>query len=57
MVVVGTIKTLTLDEIKKYDAGSWFSEDFKGEKVPRLEPYLNEFKVKIKLARYLQLPS
>lgn len=33
----GLVKELTLSEIKKYDAGSWFSEEFKGEKIPTLD--------------------
>jgi len=34
------IRELTLSEIKKLDAGSWFSPEFKGEKVPTLEETL-----------------
>jgi len=30
------VKDLTLIEIKKLDAGSWFSEQFSGEKIPTL---------------------
>jgi glycerophosphoryl diester phosphodiesterase len=33
----GRIKNLTLTELKKLDAGSFFSEKFKGEKIPTLE--------------------
>lgn len=33
----GYIKNLTLAEIKELDAGSWFDERFKGEKIPTLE--------------------
>lgn len=33
----GEVKDLTYEEIKTFDAGSWFSKDFKGEKVPTLE--------------------
>ncbi len=36
----GDIKDLTLAEIKKFDAGSWFNENFKGEKVPTLSETL-----------------
>ncbi len=32
----GKIKNLTWNEISKLDAGSWFSEKYIGEKVPRL---------------------
>jgi glycerophosphoryl diester phosphodiesterase len=33
----GRIKDLTLAELKKLDAGSFFSEKFKGERIPTLE--------------------
>ena len=33
----GAIKDYTYDELLKLDAGSWFSEKFKGEKIPLLE--------------------
>ncbi|MFF2806896.1 glycerophosphodiester phosphodiesterase [Streptomyces sp. NPDC058000] len=33
---------LTLREIEKLDAGSWFGAKFKGERVPTLEDYLDE---------------
>lgn len=31
------VKNMTLDEIKQVDAGSWFSTEFAGEKIPTLE--------------------
>ncbi|KNF09491.1 glycerophosphoryl diester phosphodiesterase [Gottschalkia purinilytica] len=34
---VGYIKDLTLKEIKALDAGSWYNEKYKGEKIPTLE--------------------
>lgn len=30
------VKDLTLEELKTYDAGSWFSEEFAGEQIPTL---------------------
>jgi glycerophosphoryl diester phosphodiesterase len=33
----GRVKDMTLEQIKKLDAGSSFSEQFKGEKIPMLE--------------------
>ncbi len=33
----GDIENLTLDDIKKLDAGSWFSKEFAGEQIPTLE--------------------
>lgn len=36
----GFIKDLTLEEIKKLDAGRWFSEEFRGERIPLLDEVL-----------------
>lgn len=33
----GKVNELTLEEIKRYDAGSWFSSEYKNEKIPSLE--------------------
>lgn len=45
----GNIKDLTLEEIKKYDAGSWFGENFKNEKVPTLAETFKTINGKAKL--------
>ncbi|SHK16758.1 glycerophosphoryl diester phosphodiesterase [Geosporobacter subterraneus DSM 17957] len=37
----GAIQALTLKELQKLDAGSWFSKEFKGEKIPVLEDLLD----------------
>lgn len=42
----GAVKDLTLDEIRQLDAGSKFSEEFAGEKVPTFKEFLLEFKKK-----------
>lgn len=44
-----TPRQMTLDEIRKLDNGSFFSKDFKREKVPTLDEVLKEAKGKIKL--------
>lgn len=36
----GFIKDLSLSELKKLDAGSWFGEEFKGQKIPELSEVL-----------------
>lgn len=36
------INTLTLDEVKLYDAGAWFDAKFTGEKLPTLEEVLDK---------------
>lgn len=37
----GRVKDLTLKEIKRYDAGSWFSSEFGGERIPTLDEALD----------------
>ncbi|MEG1836121.1 MAG: glycerophosphodiester phosphodiesterase family protein, partial [Oscillospiraceae bacterium] len=37
----GNLKEFTLEELKKLDIGSWFSDEFKGEKIPTLEETLD----------------
>ncbi len=44
-----TPRQMTLKEIKKLDNGSFFSKDYKGEKIPTLDEALKEAKGKIKL--------
>ncbi|MBC7320341.1 glycerophosphodiester phosphodiesterase [bacterium] len=39
----GRVNDLTLEEIKKLDAGSWFSPEFAGTQVPTLEEFLKAF--------------
>lgn len=39
----GFIKDLTLSEVQKLDAGSWFSEEFAGEKIPALDEVFDIF--------------
>lgn len=36
----GRIMDMKLDELKEFDFGSWFSEEFKNEKIPTLEEVL-----------------
>lgn len=48
----GSIYDLTAADIKKLDAGSWFSEDFAGEPVPTLHElidFLNEHPMNLNL--------
>ena len=37
----GSVSALSLEQIKRLDAGSWFSADFAGEKIPTLEEALH----------------
>lgn len=36
----GLIADMTLEELRKYDFGSYFSEEFKGERIPTLDEFL-----------------
>lgn len=39
----GYVKDMTLDELKEFDAGSWFSEEWSGERIPTLEEVFEIF--------------
>lgn len=41
---VGYVKDMTLLELREYDYGSWFSEEFVGAKIPTLAEVLNVFR-------------
>ncbi|WP_027417080.1 glycerophosphodiester phosphodiesterase [Aneurinibacillus terranovensis] len=45
----GRVGALTLEELKKLDAGSWFNSAYAGEMVPTLEEVLRETMGKVKL--------
>ncbi len=45
----GLVRARDSGYIDNLDAGSWFDETFAGERVPRLIPYLESFKGKIKV--------
>jgi glycerophosphoryl diester phosphodiesterase len=36
----GPVSDMTLEEIRQLDAGGWFNEEFRGEKIPTLEEVL-----------------
>lgn len=36
----GLIKDCTLDELRRFDAGSWYGHSFTGERIPTLEEFL-----------------
>lgn len=43
----GRVHDLTFDQLKDLDAGSWFSKNFKGEKIPSLEQVFNRYEGRI----------
>ncbi len=40
---IGFVKDLTAAQLKAFDFGSWFSQDFKGQTIPTLREVLNVF--------------
>jgi glycerophosphoryl diester phosphodiesterase len=50
----GAVHDLTLPDVRKLDAGSWFGSEFAGERVPTLEEIL-EFSKKHDVVFYLEL--
>ncbi|WP_223829673.1 glycerophosphodiester phosphodiesterase [Paenibacillus arenilitoris] len=45
----GPIKAYTVEELREFDAGGWFSPGFAGERIPTLEEVLELAKGRIKL--------
>ena len=45
----GRLRDLTSDEIDRLDAGAWFHPRFSGERIPRLEPFLERVRGKAKV--------
>jgi len=50
----GAVHDLTLEAIRKLDAGSWFGSEYAGERIPTLEEIL-EFSKKNDVVFYLEL--
>jgi glycerophosphoryl diester phosphodiesterase len=50
----GVVHDLSLDELRKLDAGSWFGSEFTGERIPILEEIL-QFAKKHDVVFYLEL--
>lgn len=46
---------VTYEEVRKYDAGSWFSQDFAGEPIPKLEDFLKRSKGNVHVMIELKL--
>lgn len=53
----GKVDSFNYDEIKKLDAGSWFGEAFKNEKIPTLNEVLNLVNGKAKTLIEIKWPS
>ncbi|MBM7551495.1 glycerophosphodiester phosphodiesterase [Thalassobacillus pellis] len=53
----GNVRDLTYEELKKLDAGSWFNEEFAGEKIPTLGEVLDAYRGKIGILIEVKSPS
>ena len=53
----GKVGSLTFDEIRALDAGSWKSEEFAGERVPTFDEVLKRYKGKIGILIELKSPE
>jgi glycerophosphoryl diester phosphodiesterase len=50
----GAVRDMTLAEVRRLDAGSWFGSEFSGERIPTLEEVL-DFAKKYDVVFYLEL--
>lgn len=53
----GKVKNMTLEELHQLDAGSWFGEEFAGEKIPTLDEVLDEFRGKSGILIEIKSPA
>lgn len=53
----GLLRKASWSKIKKLDAGSWFSDSFKGARIPRLEEVLDHFGKEIRLFIEIKKPD
>ena len=53
----GNITTYTLEELKSLDAGSWFSKEFAGERIPTFDEVLVELGGKTNILIELKSPE
>ncbi|MBZ5201429.1 glycerophosphodiester phosphodiesterase [Planomicrobium chinense] len=53
----GKVSSLTFEEIRQLDAGSWFSEAYAGEKVPTFEEVIDAFRGKVGILIELKSPE
>jgi glycerophosphoryl diester phosphodiesterase len=53
----GRVGDLTLEELKKLDAGSWFGPEFAGERIPTLGEVLDRYRGKIGILIEIKNPE
>src|SRR5688572_12319840 len=54
---VGAVASMTVAQLKQYDAGSWFSPEFAGERIPTAEEVMLEAKDRMILYFDLKIPG
>jgi glycerophosphoryl diester phosphodiesterase len=54
---IGLVKDLTINQLKQLDAGSWFHEDFKNERIPTLQEVFIEYGNQVGLLIEIKNPS
>lgn len=52
----GNINSLTFDQVRSYDFGSWFSDEYKGEKIPSFEEFISLCRA-LSLHPYIEIKS
>jgi glycerophosphoryl diester phosphodiesterase len=55
--VPGSVRDMTLDEIRRLDAGRWFSSEFTGERIPTLDEVMELAAGKVALAVEVKPPG
>lgn len=53
----GSVGDYTLEEIQQLDAGSWFGQEFAGERIPTFEEVIDTYRGKIGLLIELKSPE
>ncbi|MCC9089014.1 MULTISPECIES: glycerophosphodiester phosphodiesterase [Bacillus] len=53
----GLVKSYTLDQLKKLDAGSWFDERFANERIPTLQEILERYRQRIGILIEIKQPK
>ncbi|MBD3861054.1 glycerophosphodiester phosphodiesterase [Bacillus sp. 28A-2] len=53
----GLVKSYTLDQLKKLDAGSWFGERFANERIPTLQEILERYSQRIGILIEIKHPK
>lgn len=53
----GSVGDYTLEEIQQLDAGSWFGQEFVGERIPTFEEIIDTYRGKIGLLIELKSPE